>query len=166
MKFDLSNLEIARCKCAEKTARGNCYLDEESAIAASLSISLRRGQKILAYRCRMGAHWHLGGYRTVEERKARSLHEREKAMSLGFEIVRIPYPPSSRVTGIVVQKIRDNGLSGPVVGDEEKLWDALQQALSELEDVKQLHLNECERNRALQAEIVELRAHAEKGRKR
>ncbi len=166
MTFDLAQLAVARRKCETQTSRGNCYLDEASAVEAALSISLRRGLKIHAYRCRMGAHWHLGSYRTVEERRERSLHEREMVMNLGFRIVRTPYPPTARVTGIVVQKVRDNGLAGPVVGDEEKLWDALQLALLEAQDLKQALEKECACTRSLQSEIVELRAHAEKGRKR
>lgn len=48
--------------------------------------------------------------------------------ALGFRIVRTPYPAASKMTGVVVQKVRDDGRAGPVVGDEATLWDALQQA--------------------------------------
>lgn len=49
---------------------------------------------------------------------------------LGFKIVRTPYPSSSKMKGTVVQKVRDDGRSGAVVGDEALLWDALQEALA------------------------------------
>lgn len=164
--FDLSKLEIARRKCEAKTARGNCFLDAESANAAACRMSWYLGKYINAYRCQMGAHWHLGCFRTEKERREKTLHERGISMALGFRIVRTPYPPSSRMTGIVVQKIRDDGRVGQVVGDEALLWDELQKALTELSEAKQLHLNECERTRSLQAELAELRSHSEKGRKR
>ena len=46
--------------------------------------------------------------------------------SLGFLIERIPYHPSSGMTGEMVRKRRDDGRVGPAVGDEALLWDELQ----------------------------------------
>lgn len=63
---------------------------------------------------------------------------------LGFRIVRTPYPPSSRMTGVVVQKVRDDGRSGGVVGDEALLWDCLQEARQKLTQVLQALKDETE----------------------
>lgn len=58
-------------------------------------------------------------------------------MNLGFKIVRTLYPARSGITGVVVQKVRDDGRIGAVVGDEASLWDALQEALTALQREQQ-----------------------------
>jgi hypothetical protein len=63
---------VGRRKCEEKTARGNCYLDEETAEQEAAHMSLTIRKRIKAYRCQFGAHWHLGSDRSIAERQERS----------------------------------------------------------------------------------------------
>lgn len=80
---------------------------------------------------------------------------------LGFKIVRTPYPKTSRMTGTIVQKVRDDGRRGAVVGDEALLWDALQEALAasgQLWDQKSRLEKEVSQ---LESEINELRKQLE-----
>ncbi len=72
-----SRLERGRRKCRAKTARGNCYLDAAFAEAEAARMSLATGQCIKAFRCLFGAHWHLAGERSREERRQRGDREIE-----------------------------------------------------------------------------------------
>lgn len=57
--------------------------------------------------------------------------------ALGFRIERVPYHPSSGLTGEMVQKVRDDGRVGPAVGDEALLWDHLKAASSDLDEMRE-----------------------------
>lgn len=80
---------------------------------------------------------------------------------LGFRIVRTPYAPQSRLTGTVVQKIRDDGRVGVAVGDEERLWIAWQEAVAELRDALARLRDELNRRLAVEKELAELRSQIE-----
>lgn len=83
------------------------------------------------------------------------------ATDLGFQIVRTPYPERSGLTGTVVQKIRDDGRVGPVVGDEALLWDAREEAVRELRDTLHQHALELERRLKVEEELRELKGQVE-----
>ncbi len=81
---------------------------------------------------------------------------------LGFKIVRTSYPARSGMTGVVIQKIRDDGRVGAVVGDEAKLWDALQETQTRLASALQA-IKDLERERD---ELRGQLEYAQKGRRR
>jgi hypothetical protein len=87
--------------------------------------------------------------------------------NLGFKIVRTPYPASSKMTGVVVQKVRDDGRIGHVVGDEALLWDALEEKSAKLAQVLEALKQETQARLDAEKERDELRSQLEqKGRSR
>lgn len=56
-------IKSGQAKCAAKTAKGNCYLTLEEAEHEAVKMSLSRRIRVVAFRCKFGNHYHLGGHR-------------------------------------------------------------------------------------------------------
>lgn len=85
---------------------------------------------------------------------------------LGFRIVRTPYAPASGLAGEMVQKVRDDGRVGLAVGDEEALWDALQDTHERLIHCAKSLKEATEARLAAEEERDELRRQLERKGKR
>ncbi len=71
----MSHEEEGRRKCREKTARGNFFKGKRAAKKAASTHSRYVGARMNWFRCKWCEFYHLGSWRSPEERAARSSPE-------------------------------------------------------------------------------------------